>query len=305
MLINAHTHLEHSDKGDQCPTAPMEFTAWISGLIKSNQGRTPEQSHAACELGIEELLAAGTTHVGDISATGFSVAPLARSGLKGIVWLEVLGPTMEVGLTRLEFVKEYVYDLREQAANSPIHVGATLHSPYSLHPDLWDPALRWVEEEALPLCVHLAESPAEWEVLTEGTGPMRLFAEQRGIPSLPFPQQTPVEYLEGKGVLGFKPLLVHMVEVTDEDVQLVARSGATVVHCPRSNERLACNRMPLEKYLAAGVPVLLGTDSRASSPSLDVREEIEFATQLHAGIVAPELLEQMATDVATFERHYR
>ena len=45
--------------------------------------------------------------------------------------------------------------------------------------------------------------------------------------------------------------------------------------------------MPLERYLAAGVPVYLGTDSRASSPSLDVRAEAKLAQQLHSGLVNP------------------
>jgi hypothetical protein len=91
-----------------------------------------------------------------------------------------------------------------------------------------------------------------------------------GIPYLPSPMMTPLAYLEQKGVLDLKPLLVHMVEVTDDDIERVRRSGATVIHCPRSNQRLQCGRMPLEKYINAAVPVLLGSDSRTSSPSLDV-----------------------------------
>ncbi len=48
--------------------------------------------------------------------------------------------------------------------------------------------------------------------------------------------------------------------------------------------------MPLERYLAAGVNVYLGADSLASSPSLDVREDAEFATSLHGGLVARETI---------------
>ncbi|MGB0386206.1 MAG: amidohydrolase family protein [Ardenticatenaceae bacterium] len=301
--------------------------------------RSPEVIGAACEAGVEALLAAGTTHVGDISASGLSVVPLVRSGLKGIVWIEVLGITMEQGLARLEFVKRYVDELRDVAGNSPIHIGLTLHSPYSVHPDLWKPALRWIEAEALPLCVHAAESPGEWEVFTRGTGSFRVFESnlfisrlpsalrapasylvekgspllrpfllrqlrKLGLPYLPSPKMTPVAYLEQKGVLDFKPWLVHMVQVSDEDIERVRRSGATVVHCPRSNQRLQCGRMPLEKYLAAEIPLLIGTDSRASSPSLDVREEVALARTWHGNRVDGDLIERMAQNVAIFEAHY-
>lgn len=304
-LVNAHTHLELSHLGHLLPEPSAEFTGWVGTVIQANMQRTPESTRAACEAGIAALLAAGTTHVGDISASGQSVAPLARSGLRGIVWLEVLGVTMAQGLARLEHTKSYVNELREQAANSPIEIGATLHAPYSLHPDLWEPALRWVEAEALPLCVHLAESPGEWEVLTQGSGPFRAFEEKLGIPPLPYPRMTPVAYLASKGVLDFDPLLVHMVQVTDEDIQRVAASGAMVVHCPRSNARLECGRMPIEKYLAAGVPLLLGTDSLASSPSLDVREEADFARALHREHLDPAALDALigAPGAAHFEAY--
>jgi hypothetical protein len=45
----------------------------------------------AIEAAIETLIVAGTVAVGDISATGLSVEPLLRSGLAGVVYLEVLG----------------------------------------------------------------------------------------------------------------------------------------------------------------------------------------------------------------------
>jgi cytosine/adenosine deaminase-related metal-dependent hydrolase len=78
------------------------------------------------------------------------------------------------------------------------------------------------------------------------------------------------------------------VQVDAADIARIAASGASVVHCPRSNLRLRCGRMPLEAFLAAGVRVLLGTDSLGSSPSLDVRDEAGFAVALHHDHVSPE-----------------
>ena len=60
--------------------------------------------------------------------------------------------------------------------------------------------------------------------------------------------------------------------------------------------------MPLEKFQAAGVPVLLGTDSLASSPSLDIRDEVAAAKEIHRGFVAPERIESLASALHVFER---
>jgi cytosine/adenosine deaminase-related metal-dependent hydrolase len=72
-----------------------------------------------------------------------------------------------------------------------------------------------------------------------------------------------------------------MNHASDEDLDIIAASEAKVAHCPRSNQLLQAGRMPLEKMLARNIPVAIGTDSLASSPSLDVRQEAQTAVTLH------------------------
>ena len=144
----------------------------------------------------------------------------------------------------------------------------------------------------------MAKSPAETEFLISGRVPavspvLKFIA--RLLKSWPdrFPGTRPIPYLDSLGVLDARPILVHAVDVTDEEIDLIARKGCTVVHCPRSNERLSNGRMPLEKYLQAGVTVRLGTDSLASSPDLDIRNEAAFAKELHQGKVDPALIDRL------------
>ena len=248
------------------------------------QGMAPYR--AAVEAGIAALRASGTEVVGDITATGESVEPLLDSGLRGCVYYEVLGLNREEALQRLDQARQRINDWRKR--EGAMRVGITVHAPYSCHPDLFREAARWCLAEDVPLCIHAAESPAETQLLAWHMGDFLELQRTFNLPTFSAPGQLPIAYLEDLGVLEAKPLLVHCIEVSEADIARIARSGAAVAHCPRSNQRLRCQRMPLEKFLAVGVPLLLGTDSLASSPSLDVREEAEAAIQLHAEHVPAE-----------------
>jgi len=68
--------------------------------------------------------------------------------------------------------------------------------------------------------------------------------------------------------------VVHAVDLDDEDLALLARSGATVVLCPRSNLHIGGRLPELPRLLAAGIPLAVGSDSLASSPSLSPLEEL-------------------------------
>lgn len=294
-MINSHAHLELGCLAHLCPPeGGAAFVPWIIRLINARrelapQGLTPYR--AAVEAGIAALRASGTEIVGDITATGESVEPLLDSGLRGCVYYEVLGLNRDEALNRLDQARQRINEWRKR--EGAMRVGITVHAPYSCHPDLFREAARWCIAESVPLCIHAAESPAETQLLAWRMGDFLEFQRTFNLPDFSSPGQWPIAYLEDLGVLEAKPLLVHCVEVSEADIARIARSGSTVAHCPRSNQRLRCQRMPLEKFLAAGVPVLLGTDSLASSPSLDIREEAEAAIQLHAGYVPAESIQDL------------
>src|SRR5262245_12292169 len=266
-ITNAHTHLEGGWLDSYRPgIAGADFAPWISGLVKRRWELADTWEpifDATIEAGILELLAAGTTHVGDISASGKSIGPLLASGLKGIVYVEVLGLDPTRAEETLNRVRGIIEEWRPKERNG-MQIGITIHAPYSTSRLLWQIALDYTRKEALPLCIHVAESPAEYDFLMAGEGPLveDYYGELKLTPPNA-PMMTPIRYLEDLGALALKPLLVHAVQVDRDDIRRIAESGSSVVHCPRSNLRLRCGRMPLELFLEEKISLFLGTDSRA------------------------------------------
>lgn len=297
-IVNAHTHLELSWLDQYRPdVGGQDFFPWLRDVAQKRSAELGKRKanvyKEAAIKSVQKLIAQGTTTVCDITSTGASLAPLIHSELKGIVYVEVLGITKAQATERLSFARKLIEEWRPKERKDGIKVGISLHTPYSVMPELWDDALDYVRDENLPLCIHAAESPAEYEYFTKGTGVIEALNKKFGA-GFESPKVTPIQYLEDVGALDLRPLLVHCVHVDDADITRILANECSVVHCPRSNLRLRCGRMPLEKFIAAGIPVYLGTDSLGSSPSLNVLDEIEVAVALHHGKVAPSQIKQMA-----------
>ncbi len=304
MLVNAHTHLELSWASELCPEPPgSPFADWIYGLVMRWQmfaveGDEAQRTRQAVEDGITQLIEAGVTHVGDISNTGHSIEPLLASGLGGTVYLEIIGESREVGMARFQQACEMLEKYRLLERNG-LRIGLTPHTPYTVHPDVLRETAVYCLRENVPLCIHVAESPFENEALTDGTGPIFDLQARFGNQSrMHVPGRRAISYLETLGVLDAAPLLVHMVDVQAAELDIVASYNAKVVHCPRSNQLLQCGQMPLAQMLAKGISVALGTDSLSSSPSLNVREEVETAVSMHHPHVTSQQIDELLTNTA-------
>ena len=95
--------------------------------------------------------------------------------------------------------------------------------------------------------------------------------------------RRPVGYARDMGLLNERAVLAHMVDVTDEELELVAASGAAVVHNPVSNLKLASGFARVRDMVQAGVPVSLGTDGACSNNSLNMFETMKLAAILAKG----------------------
>ncbi|MFQ5657830.1 MAG: amidohydrolase family protein [Candidatus Methylomirabilales bacterium] len=296
-LVNAHTHLELSTlRGQVAPG--HSFVDWVLNLLERKRGLSWDDYATAAEQGIAELTRSGTTCVGEVSSMGASFAGLRRSGLRGVVYREVIGldDSRAEGIAEVPFA--HLQEMREQARGGPLDVGMAPHAAYSVSPQLFRLCRELQQRLDLKVAIHAAESEAEMQYLRSGTNEIRsrLF-HRTGWGDVPPPVlgTTPVSYLDGLGFLDPNCLLIHAVHLTDEDLEIVAKRGAKIAHCPRSNAYLGVGRAPLKAIRDRSIPVGLGTDSLASNQSLSLWDEIRFAHQAHSGLLSPAEWISMAT----------
>ncbi len=227
--------------------------------------------------------------------TGSSSGPLralAELGGSGIAYLEVFGPHPASADDSIAAYQARLADLARY--ESPrVRLGVSPHAPYSVSGPLYRAAGRLARAQGRPLAVHLAESPAESELLLSGRGPFADMWRSRGIPCPPGPPVSPVEWLDTNEVLGPETLCIHLVQAGPRDIETLRRRGAAVAHCPRSNRRHGHGSAPLAALLQAGLRVGVGTDSAVSVFPPDLMAEARAAAAL-AGL-APERGLHLAT----------
>lgn len=297
-LRNAHVHLDLSlVRG--VPRATRGFAAWVLDLLRCRGPFDPAAFQRGAEAGCREVLSTGTVAVGDIDSSGASAAVVAASGLKGIAFREILGSGKdEATLLDLE---RWLDAFPGFAPAGRVLPGVSPHAPYSTSPGLYRGAARLARARRIALTTHAAETLAEREFLDHGGGEFRELLERVRAPNPRPPGAAPVRplrLLAELGVLGRSTSLAHVNYPEPDDLGLLVETQAAVVFCPRSHaffEHGAHGRHPIDRMLAAGVRVALGTDSRASNGSLDLFAEMSYLRAARPDL-APAALWRAATE---------
>ncbi|HET9727104.1 MAG TPA: amidohydrolase family protein [Gemmatimonadales bacterium] len=285
-LINTHTHLELTGMGGDPPEP--EFAAWIRRLREAKAALAAETFLSAARQGLADCWAAGVTTVADTGDSGAVVQALAEAGGSGIAYQEVFGPHPDQYDECLRGLQGKVEALSRFAAGR-VRLGVSPHAPYTVSGPLYRATAAWAMANALPIAVHLAESPAESALLSSATGSFAEAWRGRGIP-MPSPLgHSPVQWLDEHGVLSERTLCIHLVQATGLDIGRLANAGAAVAHCPLSNRRHGHGEAPLAALLAARVRVGVGTDSVVSVGELDLLADARAARSL-AGLDAAQAL---------------
>lgn len=160
-----------------------------------------------------------------------------------------------------------------------IDAGVSPHAPYSVHFPSITAALQQLPKSTR-VAMHVAESRDELQWLEQGEGAFRQAFERLGLAveaSPPSIEQC-VELLSRYQ----QALLIHGNYLNPTQIERIAAAASiAVVYCPRTHEHFGHAPYPFEALRAAGVPVVLGTDSRASNPSLSLWDEVACAAGWH------------------------
>jgi aminodeoxyfutalosine deaminase len=294
-LVNAHTHLELSALRGRIPGGGG-FAAWAEKMLTARMMLRPEHDAIEIERAVGDLAISCTVAVGEVTNTLAAVEPLRARGFAGMVFHEAFGLDQKLTLARVSANEEI------RAAHGPGWPGPDLacapapHTLFTTHPDAVHALVALARKRNLHTTVHLAEHPAERAFLRDGTGPFAGLAARllTSFASYTPPGTGPVDFAAALGLLAPDVILVHLADATRAEIDAVARSGAPVVVCPRSNEHIEGRLPPIEQMLAAGIVPGLGTDSLASNVSLDVIDEAR-ALATACPDIAPITLLQMAT----------
>lgn len=277
-LVNAHTHLELSHLAGQVPGGGG-LPGWIGRFLPA-RAAAPEDP-ALVERAVTTLRAHGVAAVGDVTNTLAALPALSRAGFAGRLFLEIFG----LSAGRIQAARRAALDLLDASPEPAPGLSVVLspHAVYSTRPAVVAELL-----QAGPASIHLAEDPAERAFVADGGGPFAAVLGGLGGEVDRPRGRSPVACVAE--ALHAGNLAVHVVDLDDEDREVLRRSGATAVLCPRSNLHIGGELPDLPRLLRAGVRLAIGTDSLASSPSLSPLAELRALSRGFPEVPAARLL---------------
>ena len=285
-LQNWHTHLGmilNRGMGEGLPL--ME---WLETSIFPVEKRLTEKfvEHGT-RAAIAEMIATGTTFACDMYFHPEVVGGVvAESGIRGKVCGPITDfPTPSYPEGAGQALKNIENLLSKDSPDSDrVEYGIGTHSVYTCSEETLLKASELSQKSGCTLSIHTSETRGEVAECYDKHG------------------MYPVEYLDSIDFFTEGTVCAHCGWVTKKEMRILAGHGAHAVHCPTSNQKLACGgTMSYPAMTEARVDVRLGTDGAASNNSLDMRAEAKAASlvQRHdhwdARILGPEETWSLAT----------
>jgi len=265
-FINAHSHLEY--RGLEAAIPSTDYWNWIRELTRLKSLERDENVESESLKAASENVQSGVACIGEHSDRPYAAAAIRKVGLRGVIFQELITFFEQLDPKAKLASVEQKAERQRDVFEGPVHVAP--HATYT------------VDEQSLLLfrgnrcSIHVAETPDENKLFHSSTGVIADFFRSNSLP-LPKQSRSALQYLDELGLVSNLTQLVHCCAIDEEDLATIAKRGASVAHCPRSNEALRCPVAPIRRLLSVGVPVGLGLDSPASSGPIDMFAEMRSA----------------------------
>ena len=262
-MVNCHGHAAMAllrGFADDQPLMPwLEQHIWPAE--SAHMG--PDFVRCGTELAIAEMIRSGTTTFTDMYFfPDVCAATAERLGMR----CQITFPVLDFPTAWAQNADEYISKglaLRDDVKHSElVSVGFGPHAPYTVSTDNLSKVATFAAELDMAVTIHLHETRGE----------VLLAVEQHG--------ERPLDTLNRLGLIGPRTLCVHMTDLGEQDMAVLAETGAHVIHCPQSNMKLASGGCPVQGLISRGINVALGTDGAASNNDLNMFGEMQSAALL-------------------------
>ena len=289
-LVDAHSHAFQRAFAGRAETRAArddDFWSWRDRMYAVALRIEPPALEAIATQLYVELLTGGYTHVcefhylhrapdgrryDDALATSRALVRAAIDTGIGLTVLPVLyeragfdGPALRDDQRRFGMSADDVIACRDgvralRARN--VDASVAVHSLRAASPASIRALSERVAGDRGAIHVHVAEQQREVDDCLRSTG------------------ERPIAWLAAHAHLDARWQLVHATHATPEEIEAVARSGAGVVVCPTTEANLGDGVPDLERWLDAGVPLSLGSDSNVARDWPDELRTLEYAQRL-------------------------
>ena len=295
-LINAHFHSAVNHMKGRLPSLPLEIFMLYESPELEVLRPTPREAYLRTMLGIIEMLKTGCTSVQDDcffvpSPTPEIIDAVAQAYLdSGIRARLALDQPQGSELDKLPFLRGLLpVELQQElsAANGPDvaellelydHLISTWHgrgngrlksavscsAPQRVTPDYFAALDDLSLKHDLPFYAHMLETKL-----------------QRVYGDTCLNGRSLVQYTDDLGLLSPRMNVIHAIWVDDADLDLLAKSGATVAHNPISNLRLGSGIMQWRAMHDRGIPVCLGVDEAIADDAVNMWSVMKTAGMIH------------------------
>ena len=261
-MVNTHGHVSMTLLRSYADD--MALMDWLENKIWPIEAKMDaEDIYWGAMLGIVEMLKGGTTAFADMYGPYMErvAEAVAETGMRANLCRGLIGlaPDKDVKLAENDVLAENWQNYDE----GRIRVSYGPHAPYTCPLDYLEKVIAAAKNHNAELQMHLCETKFEVES----------YKKEHGI--------TPIEMMDKLGMFDLGTIAAHCVHLTDNDMDIMAAKNVRVAHNPQSNLKLASGIAPVEKMLAKGIVVGLGTDGASSNNNLDMLEECRAAAMLH------------------------